>query len=529
MSEMKEVKIVYFGMTGQGKSLNGCFVLNKQNIFKVGNFAEGETNFCSIGENIISIDDKKYKVSILDTLGLGAEVTKGGLSEEDCIKKIKEGLEQHKDVKCIALVHNCTNVRMTNDENKMLNIYIRMLPPQEIWKNICIIYTNFDCSKDDEEKKEIIDNLNNPREGFTICFINKLKQAIETRNKELPENQRIDLSKMDGYKIQTFFMDSKTKNLERNKKSVEESHRLIKWACELQYLDLHAVSLIITKREPEEKEFLLSSRDEDVYVIKTFIRKTREKKTNKLGKISYSEWKEIPSSKREIKEMLEFHEDKREHHLLKKYEEDKYLVECYQSQKRKVYHMSNGEYKPLEWEFFGDIDTKKFKLPFYYKPREEKLKDIKYLGKKEIKFYQKRHKKVYIHKLNDEDYESSQSSDDGDVYSKEIELSPTESYYEYENRRIIKYDSYRKTLKGEKKGLTTAGAALTLIPVFGWIAGAAMMGAGAGEYKTIYKYKQEIYKRKVNKYSTGYIEKGEWEFSKYEYFENSDSEYDRKH
>jgi hypothetical protein len=95
---------------------------------------------------------------------------------------------------------------------------------------------------------------------------------------------------MDGYKIQTFFMDSKTKNLERNKKSVEESHRLIKWACELQYLDLHAVSLIITKREPEEKEFLLSSRDEDVYVIKTFIRKRREKKTNKLGKISYSEW-----------------------------------------------------------------------------------------------------------------------------------------------------------------------------------------------------------------------------------------------
>jgi hypothetical protein len=131
---MKEVKIVYFGMTGQGKSLNGCFVLNKQNIFKVGNFAEGETNFCSIGENIISIDDKKYKVSILDTLGLGAEVTKGGLSEEDCIKKIKEGLEQHKDVKCIALVHNCTNVRMTNDENKMLNIYIRMLPLKKFGK-----------------------------------------------------------------------------------------------------------------------------------------------------------------------------------------------------------------------------------------------------------------------------------------------------------------------------------------------------------------------------------------------------------
>ena len=150
---MKEVKFAYFGMTGQGKSLNGCFVLNKPNVFKVGNFAEGETNFCSVGENIIQIDDKKYKVSILDTLGLGAEVTKGGLSEDDCIKKIKEGLDQHKDVKCIALVHNCTIVRMTNDENKMLNIYIRMLPPQEIWKNICIIYTNFDCTKEDEEKK----------------------------------------------------------------------------------------------------------------------------------------------------------------------------------------------------------------------------------------------------------------------------------------------------------------------------------------------------------------------------------------
>ena len=42
---MKDVKIAYFGMTGQGKSLNGCFVLNKPDAFKVGDFAEGETNF----------------------------------------------------------------------------------------------------------------------------------------------------------------------------------------------------------------------------------------------------------------------------------------------------------------------------------------------------------------------------------------------------------------------------------------------------------------------------------------------------
>ena len=89
MSEMKEVKIVYFGLTGQGKSSNGCFVLNKPNVFKVGDFAEGETNFCTLGENVVSIDDKKYKVSILDTLGLGAHITRGGLSEDDCIIKIK--------------------------------------------------------------------------------------------------------------------------------------------------------------------------------------------------------------------------------------------------------------------------------------------------------------------------------------------------------------------------------------------------------------------------------------------------------
>ena len=86
----------------------------------------------------------------------------------------------------------------------------------------------------------------------------------------------------------------------------------------MQYLDLHAVSLIITQREPEEEEFELSKRDEDIYVIKTFIRKRREKKTNKLGKISYSEWTEIPNSKREIKEMLGSHEEKQFHQLIKK-------------------------------------------------------------------------------------------------------------------------------------------------------------------------------------------------------------------
>ena len=527
MSEMKEVKIVYFGLTGQGKSLNGCFVLNKPNVFKVGDFAEGETNFCTLGENVVSIDDKKYKVSILDTLGLGADITKGGLSEDDCIKKIKEGLDQHKDVKCIAIVHNCTFKRMTNDENKMLNIYIRMLPPQEIWKNICIIYTNFDCSKDEEDKKEIMDNLNDPKRGFTICFMNKLKQAIEDRNKELPEKERVDLKKMDGYKIQTFFMDSKTKNLEKNKQSVEEAHRLIKWASELQYLDLHAVSLIITQREPEEEEFELSKRDEDIYVIKTYIRKRREKKTNKLGKISYSEWKEIPNSKREIKDMLESHEEKQHHQLIKKYEEDKYLVECYQSQKRKVYHMSNGKSKELKWENFGEMDIRRTKLDYKYIARPTKLKETKYFGKKVIKFYQKRHKKVYIHKLDGKDYESSQSSDDGNVYSSEEELKPIESYYEYENRRIIKYDSYKEDYLNI--GLVVGGGLVTAIPLIGWIAGVPMACVGGLRKKTIYKYKQEKYKRKVDKYSTGYIEKGEWVFDDYNYFENSDPEYDTKH
>ena len=95
---------------------------------------------------------------------------------------------------------------------------------------------------------------------------------------------------------------------------------------------------------------------------------------------------------------------------------------------------------------------KRTKLNYYYKPRPEKLKDKKYFGKKEIQFYQKRHKKLYFHKLGGKDYESSQSSDDGNAYSKEIELTPIESYYEYENRRIVKYDSYQKTIKAQKKG-----------------------------------------------------------------------------
>ena len=58
---MKEVQIIYFGLTGQGKSLNRCFVLNKLNVFKVGDFAESETNFCSLGENIISTEEKNIK------------------------------------------------------------------------------------------------------------------------------------------------------------------------------------------------------------------------------------------------------------------------------------------------------------------------------------------------------------------------------------------------------------------------------------------------------------------------------------
>ena len=70
MSDIKEVKIVYFGLTGQGKSTNGCFVLKKSDAFKVGNSAKGETNFCTLGENVIPIGDKKYKVSILDTFGI---------------------------------------------------------------------------------------------------------------------------------------------------------------------------------------------------------------------------------------------------------------------------------------------------------------------------------------------------------------------------------------------------------------------------------------------------------------------------
>ena len=73
-----------------------------------------------------------------------------------------------------------------------------------------------------------------------------------------------------------------------------------------------------------------------------------------------------------------------------------------------------------------------------------------------------------------------------------------------------------------------AGTALNMT-VVGMLAGFPMIVAGALRKKTIYKYKQEKYKRKVDKYSTGYIEKGEWVFDDYNYFENSDPEYDRKY
>lgn len=73
-------------------------------------------------------------------------------------------------------------------------------------------------------------------------------------------------------------MDSRTKNLEKNKLSVEESHKFIEWASECQFLDLNAVSLVITKKIPEEEEYLLSCKDEGNYAIKTYIRRKREKK-----------------------------------------------------------------------------------------------------------------------------------------------------------------------------------------------------------------------------------------------------------
>ena len=85
---------------------------------------------------------------------------------------------------------------------------------------------------------------------------------------------------------------------------------------------------------------------------------------------------------------------------------------------------------------------------------------------KEIKFYIKRHKKVYIHKMGGNNYESSQSSDDGNECSVGNELSPTETYYDYESRRIIKYDSYKKSLKKENTGLTSAGRVLFFYSIF---------------------------------------------------------------
>ena len=194
-------------------------------------------------------------------------------------------------------------------------------------------------------------------------------------------------------KFKLFLWIQKQRTQKKINKVQKKHYRLIKWASELQYLDLHAVSLIITKREPEEEEFELNKRDDDIYVIKTYIRKKREKKTNKLGKISYSEWTEIPNSKREIKEMLESHEEKQYHQLIKKYEEDKYLVECYQSQKRIVYHMSNGELKKLDQENFGEIDMKRTKLNYYYKPRPEKLKIKNILEKRKFNFIKKDIKK----------------------------------------------------------------------------------------------------------------------------------------
>ena len=229
----KTLKLVLIGETGIGKSKLGNFILQKENVFKVGDTSKSETK--SIIEHNSNIDG--MELTIMDT---------PGLNDTDCCDSeimdiIVSKFQNDKSIDGIILVYSFTKTRKVDKDKELLK-NLKTIFGEDILKlRLKVIVTNrtygpeFEAEKEkvETQTKDIINLLDNLIDKNDVIFVNTC--YIDCYIKEFYPQIKNLLNKFSIIKNEHGSMDNqlvKKKELEiiekRNRELEEKRKRLEK-------------------------------------------------------------------------------------------------------------------------------------------------------------------------------------------------------------------------------------------------------------------------------------------------------------
>lgn len=273
--------IVIFGNTGSGKSTLANTLVGQENVFKESNEVESETKETK-GE--YGFFDHQLTF-IIDTPGINDA---SGLDSPHLVS-MAQYIKEHIEIKAFIIVINFILVKLDEGVKRLFQLVDNMYPGKKWYHNLGVVWSNYypELNEKKKEKQPKID-------GFKRFIKNYIVPSIT--DDELNN-------------IPQYFVDSIEAREENNNRSREELKHLITWASQLKSLnenlgEIQEVEAEIKSREEEFETKILNEKTilNTKYILKSQFK--REKLTMYNGMISYTDWEEVPDTRKETKEIL---------------------------------------------------------------------------------------------------------------------------------------------------------------------------------------------------------------------------------
>ena len=220
----KDLKVVFIGETGVGKSQLGNFILQNE-FFKVGDGKSSETEIISEGN--IYLDG--MSVTIVDTPGLNDT----GSKDEEIMNKIVKKFKDDNSIDGIILVYSFRAPRRVQKHRELVNNLIEIFGKDLLEKRLKVIFTNSAVGeeRDEIEEKKERQQMNDTKEFLDymimeheMIFLNSKKKFYDRFVKEIIEllNQIYDIKEKYGSINNALIKKKELEFIEKEKQKEKE-------------------------------------------------------------------------------------------------------------------------------------------------------------------------------------------------------------------------------------------------------------------------------------------------------------------